>query len=254
MKPADAAAQAPFVFPWRTGHRLAPFLPGFLLLSLAAHFATFFLFRVVYPQRVSIPPPPPQVSLLMPISPENQALLRWIESEDPALVGSGAGGLAPAVPDVQYRPSFNFVRTAPRTVPPPPQTLRFPSAQPALAIIRSAEIRAKPEPPTVIARPTKCEFDARLAARIPEEAARFSPIHRAKDPLEPATFLIGVAADGTVRFTFLQHPCGDAAIDAEAAEHLSKMKFAPSPDPMTWSVASIFWGDDAFVTPTSPSP
>ncbi|HEX5175718.1 MAG TPA: hypothetical protein VFV83_01750 [Chthoniobacteraceae bacterium] len=254
MKPADAAAQAPLVFPWRTGHRLAPFLPVFLLFSLAAHFATFFLFRVVYPQRVSIPPPPPQVSLLMPITPENQALLRLIESEDPALVASGAGSLPPAVPDVQYRPSFNFVRSAPRTVPPPAQSLRFPSAKPAVEIIRSAETRAKPPPPLVIARPTKCEFDARLAVRIPEDAARFSPVHRAKNPLEPAAFLIGVAADGAVRFTFLQHPCGDGAIDAEIAGHLSKMKFAPSTDSMTWSIVSISWGDDAFATGAASTP
>jgi hypothetical protein len=252
MKPADAAAQAPFVFPWRKGHRLAAFLPGFLLLSLTMHFATFFLFRVVYPQRVSIPPPPPQVSLLMPTTPENQVFLRWIESEDPALVASGAGTAPPVVPDVQYRPSFNAVRTAPRAVPAPPQTLHFPPAKPPLDIIRSGETRTRPSPPMVILQPTRFQFEEKLAARLSNEAAHFAPEHRAKDPLEPATFLIGVAADGAVRFTFLQHPCGDATLDTEAADRLSRIRFAPGAEEMIWSIVPVSWGDDAFVTTASP--
>jgi hypothetical protein len=124
-----------------------------------------------------------------------------------------------------------------------------------LEIIRSGEISPKPAAPVVTPRPTQCAFDARLAARVLDKGAtHFSPAHRAKDPLEPASFLIGVAADGTVRFTFLQHPCGDAAIDAEVAEHLAKMKFAPSDDPITWSLVAISWGDDAFAAAASATP
>jgi hypothetical protein len=253
MKPSDTEAQAPFVFPWRKGHRLAPFLPGYLLLSIAAHVATFFLFRVVYPERVSIPAAPPQVSLLTPTTAENQAFLRWIDSEDPALVASGVGNSPAVVPDVPYRPSFEVVRTMPRTVPAPAQTLRFPPAKPPLEIIRSGEEHAKPAPPEIKPRATTFTFEATLAKRAPDGVASFPPVHRAKDPLQPATFLVGVTADGEVRFTFLQISSGDAALDAEAVAHLAKTKFAPGADEMTWSIVLVSWGDDAYrIAPPSP--
>src|SRR5580704_14943328 len=76
-----------------------------VLGSLLAHAATFFLFQVVYPQRVTIPQPAPQVSLLTPSSAENMALLRWIEAEDPALVANDNPVVPPGLAEVRYRPS-----------------------------------------------------------------------------------------------------------------------------------------------------
>src|SRR5258708_3899096 len=85
--------------------------------SLFAHVATFFLFQVVYPQRVTIPQPAPYVSLLTPTTPENVAFLRWIESEDPALITSDSAVPPPGLLEVRYRPSFAVPRTAPLGAP-----------------------------------------------------------------------------------------------------------------------------------------
>ncbi|MEI9896045.1 MAG: hypothetical protein WDN28_19790 [Chthoniobacter sp.] len=91
-----------------------PYVLFFCVLgSLLAHAGTFFLFQVVYPQRVTIPQPAPHVSLLTPSSPENIALLRWIEAEDPALVANDNPLAPPGLAEVRYRPSFASPRTAP---------------------------------------------------------------------------------------------------------------------------------------------
>src|ERR1700733_6449459 len=98
--------------------------------SLFAHAATFFLFQVVYPQRVTIPQPAPHVSLLTPSSPENIALLRWIEAEDPALLANDNPVVPPGLAMVRYRPSFNTLRTEPLGSPvEKAPAVRFPRAE-----------------------------------------------------------------------------------------------------------------------------
>jgi hypothetical protein len=54
-------------FEWPTRERFPWALFGFVFLSLVAHVATFFIFQVTYPQRVTIPPPGPQVAVLAPL-------------------------------------------------------------------------------------------------------------------------------------------------------------------------------------------
>src|SRR5579871_1381696 len=101
-----------------------------VLGSVLLHAATFFLFQVVYPQRVTIPAPAPRVSLLTPSSPENIALLRWIEAEDPALVASDHADAPPGLAEVRYRPSFARPRTAPLGAPEEqPHAVRYPPAR-----------------------------------------------------------------------------------------------------------------------------
>jgi len=70
------AAHEPGVIPWT--------LLGFILLSAALHACGFFLFQIIYPRAAHIGPPPVQVGLITPGTPEADALLRWIDSKDPA--------------------------------------------------------------------------------------------------------------------------------------------------------------------------
>src|SRR5947209_19467100 len=104
MKSSAPQANLTFATPDDAGF---PYLLFFCVFgSLLAHAGTFFLFHVVYPQRVTIPQPAPHVSLLNPSSPENIALLRWIEAEDPALVATDNPSIPPGLVDVRYRRSF----------------------------------------------------------------------------------------------------------------------------------------------------
>lgn len=254
MKPA-AGGEAPLLFAWEKRRRLGAFLPVFLALSLLAHGATFFLFRVVYPARVTIPPPTPEVTLLTPGTPEAQALFRWIDAEDPALVATGASGPPIVLREVRYRPSFEKIRTAPRTVPAPPTTVQFPPAKPPLEIIHSSDSRPREEPVKAAPQPTRLGFAGSLEgrARVGEPALIFT--QPASAPLESAQFLVGVSAEGKVRFTFRQKSSGSEAKDAEAAAHLERLAFAPASEAITWGIARVEWGDDAYAPPSSqPAP
>src|SRR5438046_2467524 len=86
---APKESPSPLIFDWPRRSRFSFVFLGCVAASALAHAATFFLFQVVYPQNVSIPQAPPRVSLLTPSSPENIALLHWIEAEDPALAAAG---------------------------------------------------------------------------------------------------------------------------------------------------------------------
>ena len=59
----DPAEAPPLVFAWWERRPDFLILLGFVMLSLFAHVATFFVFQVVYPQHVTIPPPAPQVCM-----------------------------------------------------------------------------------------------------------------------------------------------------------------------------------------------
>ena len=144
MKDSIAVGDLTFSTPDDKGFPYVLFLC--VLGSFLAHAGTFFLFQVVYPQRVTIPQPAPHVSLLTPSSPENIALLRWIEAEDPALVANDNPVSPPGLADVHYHPSFTSPRTAPLGAPAEQtQTVHFPRAEDRLSV--SDAPAASPESP-----------------------------------------------------------------------------------------------------------
>ena len=237
------ARDAALTFDWPDRERFPWFLFGFVMLSLAAHTGSFFLFQVIYPQRATIPPPAPQVSVLAPTSPENEAVLRWIDAEDPALVAGGNSVTPANLLDVPYRPSFATLRTPPRTVAEPAATVQFPPARSPLAIIRSGEAQTPVPSPAAPAGKTTATFSsARALIRPPD----LSTAAKAAAPVEPSQFLLGVTDRGEVRFVFLQKSSGDPALDASAAASLTGAAFAPDAAPIAWSHATITWGDDAY--------
>jgi TonB family protein len=231
-------------------------LVGFLALSLLAHAATFFLFQVTYPPRVTIPPRPTQVAVLTGEGPEQQELLRWIESEDPALVASSAHPVPAELFEVPYRPSYMVSRTPPRSLPPaeelparapgPELTMMIPSAEPTTAETARKVPEAK----------TKLLFSSSLQSRAPaaETAGVFKTASTA--PVQEVTVYLGIDAAGKVLFSFVQKPSGDSRTDAAALAALARLPFAPAADPaagITWGFATIIWGDDAFPAP-APAP
>jgi hypothetical protein len=219
---------------------------GCVFLSLVAHIATFFIFQVVYPQRVTIPPPAPQVALLTGSSPENESLLRWIAAEDPALVASAHSVAPPNILAVPYRPSFATVRTNPRGSVEAQEPMPFPPARSPLAIIRSAAPRSTPVSSAGTSAPTHVAFSSALEGRALIKPAEFTWKSKAVQPLSPFRALVGVTGPGEVRFTFLQHPSGNDSADAEALAQLGRLSFAPAEAPITWALATITFGADAY--------
>lgn len=213
--------------------------------SLLAHAGTFFLFQVVYPQRVTIPQPAPHVSLLTPSSPENIALLRWIEAEDPALIANDNPVAPPALAEVRYRPSFNTPRTEPLGAPVEKAPMvRFPKAEDRLRPSLSAPtLIPAPVPPPV--PPTTISYGGKLGSRLANSPALASE-YRATSPAEPTTLLIGVDGEGVVRFALIQHSSGDPGLDDAAVRHLRNVTFKTAEAPMSWGFATFCWGGDAY--------
>ena len=237
------------VFHWPGSAKFSVLLFLCMAGSLFAHAATFFLFQVVYPTRVTIPQPAPHVSLLRPSSPENIALLRWIEAEDPALIARDNSVSPPGIGAVRYRPSFATPRTLPLGAPPEqPQPVRFP---PAIDHLTATTAPAPLAPPAAAAAPTVIQFLGELASR---GLARNPPVapHPLPAPVTPTILLLGVDAEGAVRFQFLQQSSGDEALDAHASAHLRRLRFAPAEPEITWAHAAFTWGNDGDPSPSRP--
>ncbi len=245
-----SAKLPPPPFAWWERRPYSIVLPGFILLSLFAHAATFFIFQAVYPQRVTIPPPAPQVSLLTPSTPENRALLDWVEAQNPALVASMAKAPAHGLAEATYHPSFERARTAPQTPPPVSEKTQFPPGRSALDLIRSIA-PAPPVTPAGESTLTRVTFTGDLKRRHLLKAPAFSP--SSGGPLESARFLIGVSDRGEVRYLFLQHSSGNLATDTDTADEIRHASFAPAEAEITWGVAIVSFGDDAYLRETSSS-
>jgi hypothetical protein len=234
-------------FHWPERERFPFVLFGCVFLSLLVHAATFVVFQVVYPQRVTIPPPPPQLALLTPSSPENEALLRWIAAADPALVASARSVAPPGLLHVPYRPSFKTVRTAPLGSVEAPVLVPYPPPKNPLSIIASAAPPPAPETRSALPMRTTIELSPVLAERgVKPPAFRWK--QRASQPLQPLRALVGVTAAGAVRFTFLQHSSGDHNLDEEALAQLGQLIFAPGAAPIVWATATLDFGAEAYLT------
>lgn len=225
-----------------------PYLLFFCVLgSVLAHATTFILFQVVYPQRVTIPQPAPRVSLLTPSSPENVALLRWIQAEDPALVANDNPVAPPGLAAVRYRPSYAAPRTAPLGAPVEAVPgVRFPKAVDRLSTSDGGSVMAGPPVETPSAD-TLVTFSGNLAGRALAKNPAVKMSYLATAPAEPATFLIGVNQEGEVRYSVVQHSSGDSHLDEVAVAHLREVAFAPAAEALTWGFAVYSWGGDAYV-------
>jgi hypothetical protein len=239
-------ADSGLTFSWAGRERFSLLLFACVFFSILAHATTFFLFQVVYPQRVTIPPPESKVTFLTGATPEGEALLRWIDAEDPALVASAVGQAPTWLLEVPYIPSYATVRTLPPTTVEAAPTVQFPPAKPPLDIIRSAD--RKPALPVAVQQkaPTAIHFSGSLATRAPSSPPPLELSVRSPTPLQTASLLIGVNEAGEVRYHFVQQSSGNPAMDTQAGEYLSRLPFAAAASPIEWSVATVNWGDDAY--------
>lgn len=248
MKKAAAVASA-LLFPWEKPRGLFSWLPLFVLFSLLAHAGTFFVFQVVYPERATIPPAPPQITMLLP-TPANAALLRWIEAEDPALVAISSAVTPPRLVKAEYRPSYGVIRTAPRSLAESAPGAEYPPEREPLDIIRSGSVTPGQAASVVEPQPTALTFSGPVSSRAMTPATmRFS---KSRAPLAPAKFLIGVTDRGEARYVFPQQSSGNPTLDAEAAAVFRDLSFAPGAASVTWGFATFRWGDDAYTAEPAP--
>src|ERR1700745_4051532 len=105
----SSSAVEPLIFNWHWSRRRNLAIVGFLVLSLVAHAACFYIFQIVYPPIVGLLPPPARLSLITSNSEEGQTLLRWVEAEDPALASRTQRPVessATMLPRLEHVPSY----------------------------------------------------------------------------------------------------------------------------------------------------
>ncbi len=249
------AAAWPLLFNWPGPERRAGALVLFLVASLLLHALCFYIFQIVYPPAVALLPPPARMNIISPDDPESLALLRWMESEDPALATttqrpSGYGPLA--LPQLEHIPSYAQHKPALRTIPETPPNLSIPSSAPLVFVPRARPVLPSPAG----ARKTSAVFSDLTPELGPPVLPEF--VFHLSRPEAPANALYRVAIDngGSMRFCFLAQSSGDPRLDEQARQFLLLCRF-PSRDqaaPLIWTNATILWGNDFAPLEKSKSP
>jgi hypothetical protein len=264
----NAVTTAALLFNWDAprGRNLA--IIGFLIASLAAHAAGFYLFQIVYPPTVSLTPAPQRVNLISANSEQGATLLRWIDAEDPALASTtrkAPDAKRHLLGKVQHIPSYFAREPVLQQAPPLTVNLRVPSAQPPGPVPAPPRARSKPIGVTL----TKVTFSNELD-RLGQP--KFVPTNfrgSSHEPPQNAQFRIAVDAGGAVVYCFSLTSSGDPALDEQAREHLTLCRFSgrlvlsgaegstSAEDSIVWGTATVEWGNDivepgAKLTPPAP--
>jgi hypothetical protein len=192
------------------------------------------------------------VGLLTPGTPDADAILRWIDAEDPALAAEPGKAPVPGLMSLPYIPSYSTVHAKPAMAPAPEQPLPYPAGVEGLDLVKiaSAHQAASPPPPPPVT--TALSFSGPLANAALEP---LPPLDRLREAdlgeVQPARFLLGVSDRGEVRYVFLQDSSGDKTLDARASRLLEQIRFRASSEPLTWGFATFYWGPAVFARPAS---
>ena len=243
--PWDHFAIRRLIFRWPE-RNVSFVFPLLFLASVAVHALTFYVFQVVYPPTPALAPTPGQVTLLSP-GPESEALLKWVDAQDPA-AACLQEITPPGLGEVRYIPSYSREQSLPKLEEPPGPTV-FPPARDPLAPLAKV---ASATPPHRAVR-TSLSFSESLRGRdaAPGEAVKLN--RKSAVGLHPTEFLTAVDDRGELRFCFLQAGCGDREIDLQAEAILRSHPFrhTDTPAPLVWGFATFVWGNEAF-SPSTP--
>jgi len=271
----NASASAQLIFNWDQPRRRSLILGGFIAASFMIHVVAFYLFQVVYPQTVSLLPAPRRLNLMTANSEQSATLLRWIDSEDPALASTTrrpAHMQRREMGKVEHVPSY-FAREAALKEPAPLAVdLRIPSVQPPgpVPIARPVVSAAGGSQPTRISFSSELEQlgGAKFVAANFKTSTNEAP--------QNAQFRIAVDPKGAVVYCFPLASSGDAGLDELARLDLALSRFPartvplarrslgedgseveglPSnDDSLVWGIATIEWGNDVAAATTKPTP
>lgn len=254
----DPEATPPVIFNWADREGSSWWLAVFIFLSFLLHSAAFFVFHGKDSLAGRAPHTAPSIQILAASSdpatrsPEANALLEWIATQDPALVARIQTIEPAGLIGVPYRPSFQTVRTQPLEAPPEPPTIQFPPARDPLALLRSLSPQAKPASPAPAPQPTRITVSEALRERLPQ-VPELIPQAKSDARLQHTILLIGVSGTGEARFAFLQQSSESHALDSEASAFARTLRFVPASDELRWGTMTFAWGDDAVAQAPVPS-
>jgi hypothetical protein len=240
----------PLIFSWESsgGQKLA--ITVFLAVSLTAHALCFYIFQIVYPPMIALLPPPARVTLITSASEEGRTLLRWIDSEDPALAFTThrpPGTKLHALPNAEHVPSYSAMQPTLKNIPPLERDLRIPSCHPPGAV---QLVRQKTTPPMGVFKTAvsfSMEFDALGAPALPQ--ANFAA--SSEETPETIRFRVGVNELGEIRYCFPVNSSGDPSLDEQAHLYVARCRFPKNTvnsgradSFLVWGIVTIEWGND----------
>ncbi|MBA2623673.1 MAG: hypothetical protein H0U88_08670 [Chthoniobacterales bacterium] len=253
-----ATAEFSSLFDWSParGRKLA--LVSFISGSALLHALCFYVFQIIYPPTVTLPPPPARVNIITPASEEGRLLLQWIEAEDPALSSTTQrpADATLSLPMPEHIPSYLSRRPALREPTPSQPDLHVPSSHPPAPVPRPRNLKTSPA--RIV--PTKLTFGPEAPqlgqANIPP--LRFTA--SIKEPPQSTEFRVAFGARGDVRYCFLERSSGDAALDKQARNFLLLARFLAAEDrelkivsALFWTTAIFEWGNDIAAPATAAS-
>jgi hypothetical protein len=254
---SESAAE-PLIFSWDSPRRQKFAITIFVALSLGAHALCFYIFQIVYPPTIALLPPPARVTLITDASEEGRTLLRWIDSEDPALAFTTrrpSETKLHALPKAEHVPSYSAMQPTLKDIPPLERDLRIPSCHPPGAV---RLVRQKTNPAMGVFTTSVSfskEFDVLGDPTQPQ--ANFA----ASNEETPRTirFRVGVNKLGEIRYCFPVNSSGDPALDQQAHLYVAHCRFPQSTinsgkadSSLTWGMATIEWGNDIARPQTQP--
>jgi hypothetical protein len=246
---SESAAE-PLVFSWDSPRREKLVIAIFLALSLVAHALCFYIFQIVYPPTVALLPPPARITLITPASEEGRTLLRWIDSEDPALAFTTRrppDARLHALPKAEHVPSYSALEPALKDIPPVERDLRIPSCHPpgAVRVVRQKTARSMGFFTTSVS--FSKELGVLGAPTLPE--ANFGASN--EETPQTIRFRVGVNNLGEIRYCFAVNSSGDPTLDEQARLYVARCRFAKGTvNPgktdwfLSWGIATIEWGTD----------
>lgn len=256
MSVALGEADSPLIFNWGPPRPRKRALATFLLLSALAHGFCFYLFQIVYPPTVALLPPGGRATLISPATEEGRALLRWIESEDPALTLTTmrpTDSKIYALPKIQHVPSYANWSPVFRDAPDPVTDRGFPSVAPPGPVVLPRPAMAH----TVSAHKTAVLVSEEMQSRGQLQTPEFQFETSMLGAPENVRFQVAVNRFGEVRYCLPMNTSGDAPLDRQARHFLAQTRFAAdsgTADDETWAVATVDWGSDVKRTAASPHP
>jgi hypothetical protein len=237
------------LFKWPHRHRIYFLLPTMLVLAALAHGGIFFLFSLANPPVKTDGLHTARVYFLDESNPALAQLETTLASNDPAIFAPRHGVSASRESIAAYNPQYASAKTALLNMPPRKKMEDAPAPVEApVQIPTRSSLCANASPPRDSNRLTA---SPELAARLPEpiQEIRF-PQNTETDPLDSASFFVGIRSDGTVAHILPTQSSGNADLDIQAIQIMKSLRFAPAEDtPLAWGVVNFRFG--AVLAPTT---
>ncbi len=229
------------VFHWPARHSTSLSLPGFLLLALALHALSFYLFQVIYPPPVLLPLPAATIELLDPSRPADQEMVTWAETEDPALLSGHRRQARPgqaALLPLPYAPFYSKTEPALEPLPLQQEEAKMPSAIPA-APVGLERTSALPRQADASFQPVQIIGEQDLARRLPAQLPEFSLTENSRYNGEPVRVLVHILRTGQIDQVYAYGSSGDEEFDRALITYLRSLKLAASSGDDTWEVVTF---------------